>query len=445
MKRLLKKYGIYLLLFIFIFLVYELFCYPITDGDPITLYGFSSALIKGEVLYRDFNLITTPFYILYSSLGLLIYNNYVMFLLEQTLLVTVMFYLLFKLYNKKAISILAVMSIFFFNSIRPTYNLMIFFLLILLLFLEEKHPNKDCLIGFCIGLTILTKQSVGIFFILPSIIIYLKDYHKLLKRFIGLIIPCSIFVVYLVVNKTLFRFIDLCFLGLFDFSKNNSHYFNIWFFLSIIVFIISLVVTTKNHKKISNYYLLCSFSLMIPLFDMFHFSIYFLTLIVILLPYLKINTKYLVFFSIIIITFFCTACFTFVYKRRPIFMKQKHFNYSLVLSEQYKEYKKDEQFINKYNNPIMIGDTFIKYKIINDKELDYFFIINYGNHGLNGTRKMFKEVDNIHQRFFIIDMTGYNYVDQNNYYQLNKELIKYIISSSNFVSSNNNLNVYYKE
>lgn len=62
---------------------------------------------------------------------------------------------------------------------------MALFMLVILLYLEKKYPDKDYLIGFVIGCAVLSKHTVGAFFILPSIIYYFRDIKKLLRRAIG--------------------------------------------------------------------------------------------------------------------------------------------------------------------------------------------------------------------------------------------------------------------
>ena len=72
-------------------------------------------------------------------------------------------------------------------------------MMIVLILLEDKYKDKDYLIGVVIALAILSKQTVGVLLIIPSLVYYFKDKKKLLKRFIGLLIPSIIFVIYLFV------------------------------------------------------------------------------------------------------------------------------------------------------------------------------------------------------------------------------------------------------
>ena len=90
-KKFFKNYGRYIFIFILVFLIYEWFGYGITYGVPIANYGFSYAIKNGQIPYLDFNTISTPLYAFIMSIGLHVFDNYLMFVIEQSLLVTVMF------------------------------------------------------------------------------------------------------------------------------------------------------------------------------------------------------------------------------------------------------------------------------------------------------------------------------------------------------------------
>lgn len=70
----------------------------------------------------------------------------------------------------------------------------------------------------------------------------------MLRRLAGVICPCIIFLIYLLWNKALYSFIALSFLGLLDFSSDNGRPFSIYFFLSIILFMIQIIIAIKNRN-----------------------------------------------------------------------------------------------------------------------------------------------------------------------------------------------------
>ena len=62
-KSILKYLGIYL----FVCICYIYIFYFLKFGDSLTFYSFSHALKNGQVIYNDFNIITTPLYVIFMS------------------------------------------------------------------------------------------------------------------------------------------------------------------------------------------------------------------------------------------------------------------------------------------------------------------------------------------------------------------------------------------
>ena len=196
--------------FIFTLLIYMFLGFYINNGDPTASYGFSHAIVKGEVPYRDFNTISTPLYAFYCSIFLLIYDDFLMFLIAQSILVTIMFYFLFKTYGNKAWIVLLAMVILKFMGFNATYNFCCLTMFSIIIYLEREHNDKDYLIGLFLGLAFLSKQTIGGLLVLPTILYYFKTPKKILKRFIGWLFPCLILIIYLIFNNALFDFINLC-------------------------------------------------------------------------------------------------------------------------------------------------------------------------------------------------------------------------------------------
>ena len=97
-----KKVHLYCFLFLFFF-ISLIFIFTLSRGDTFVNYGFSYAIRLGEIPYKDFNMVITPFAPFLYSLGLFIYNDIVMFYIEQAIVLTVMFYILEKMLGSKVI------------------------------------------------------------------------------------------------------------------------------------------------------------------------------------------------------------------------------------------------------------------------------------------------------------------------------------------------------
>lgn len=439
MKKIVKNIIIYIIFFLILWLI----GFNHNYGDPLANYGFSYAIAKGEIPYRDFNIISTPLFAFFGAIGLLIYNNYLVFLLEQALLLTIAISLLEKIYDYKIFFLLIITSIFQFSNIIPTYNFFCLFLLILIIYLEKKHSNKDYLIGFLIGLTILTKHTIGIFFIIPSLVFYHKNKKKIIKRIISALLPCLIFIVYLFINHAFFEFIDLSILGLFNFAVKN-HTFNFLSLILLLFFLFSIFLLTKHKKEITNYYLFFTFLFAIPIIDLTHLSLYILCLGIMLLPYLKLSPKNLKLLSISITMPIIIFTFLSWLKYNLVFTKKiNHFEYNISTKYYYEENLKKFNYISNYKNAKYISYSSMFYDISSNNKIDYFDVLLNGNYGIKESQIIINKIKKMHQQFFVINMTDYK--NKYAYSQFSKEIAKYIIDNCKKIDSKYDLVVYYKE
>ena len=115
------------------FCIVEFFGFSNTYGDSVNNYMFSHAIVMGEIPYLDFNMVSTPLYAFIMSLGLFLWDNYLMFALEQSLLLTIAFYLLYEVYGKKSYIALLSVCLFAFFAFNATYNFLALFFLIFLI------------------------------------------------------------------------------------------------------------------------------------------------------------------------------------------------------------------------------------------------------------------------------------------------------------------------
>ena len=226
-----KKKIFYILLFL-LFLVWSLLLQPL-NLDEIWNYGFAHNIYSGLIPYKDFNMVLTPFYPFLMSLPFHIFgSNMLVFHIENAIILTILVYLITKLISKNYF-IIGLFLFFPLSITFPSYNVFLFFLLVCILCLE-KYQKSDYLIGFLLALSVLTKQSVGLFLLLPSLF-YLTKKDKLLKRIVGFIIPITIFILTLLLTHSfssfflfLYFFFFRCFFYYFS-CKNNGCFFCLYF------------------------------------------------------------------------------------------------------------------------------------------------------------------------------------------------------------------------
>ena len=138
MKKYLKNICIFLLVFIASFLAIHILGFANGYGDPINSYGFAKAISMGQIPYLEFNTISTPLYAMYQSLFLHIYDDFIMINISQALVTAASIILIYKLFGKKSLLLLLIVSIFQFRNMIPTYNSFSLFFVILLMYMEKK-------------------------------------------------------------------------------------------------------------------------------------------------------------------------------------------------------------------------------------------------------------------------------------------------------------------
>ena len=209
--------------FILVFLGLSIFFFGINyfnvvNDDLIWNYGFCSNFAKGMTMYKEYNMVITPLYpAVFGILMKLLGNNMLVFYILNSFVPAAVMMFVHKM-NKNAF--IPTMLLLSFVSV-PNYNLLCILFLFVLLWLEKEKKN-DYIIGLVLGLTFLTKSSVGLFMCLPTLFYLKKDIKKVFKRVSGFLIPNILVIIWFLLNGSLSYYVDYCFLGLFDFAKGNT-------------------------------------------------------------------------------------------------------------------------------------------------------------------------------------------------------------------------------
>ena len=128
-----------------------------------------------------------------------------------------------------------------------TFKLLLLLILVIVNILDKEFKYKDYIIGLLVGIMFLTKQHIGLCLFIPLIFCSKNK----LKSFIGMSIPITLLLCYLLFNNSFNDFINYAFLGIFDFGENNS----IWLFFPIelivccIIFYKLIKIYQRNKKR----------------------------------------------------------------------------------------------------------------------------------------------------------------------------------------------------
>ena len=382
-----KKYKtliIFTLLFIFTFFVNF---YAVSNNDLIWNYGFCYNVAKGLKMYKDFNMVITPLFpTIFGLLMKLFGNNTIIFFLFNTLVPLTIYYIVYKYYKKAFIETIILIT---FISI-PNYNLLCMMFLFLLFILEDKNKN-DYLIGIILGLVFLTKSPMGILTL--ASLYYIKDIKKIIKRFIGFMIPNIIYIIYFYINNTLLDYINYAFGSLFDFAtKNVRSGVGILMFIASIILIIYLY---KKKKDIKLIYILLFQIMSYPIFNGLHllYSAIPLTFYILLNIDNKIYIKYKKYLVIVLI---CPIMSTIL---QNVFINMEYgtnaLKYKRVESKYLDDSKILKEHINNFNNTYFIMYEAYYNKLLLNLDINKYDVMLSGNLGYNGEEETIKYFDKL--------------------------------------------------
>lgn len=432
-----KTYIPYVFIFFF-FLFWNLIVCPV-NLDEIWNYGFSHNIYRGIIPYLEFNMVITPLFPFIMSLPFHLFgSSMLVFHIEWAIILTVMFYIIHDYLKEKSYFFLVFM-IFPLSILFPSYNLFLFFLFFLLIKCEDAQAN-DYLIGFILACFILTKQTVGVMMLLPTLYYWRKP-KKILKRFIGCVIPGLLFIIYLLLTNSIMEFFDLCFFGLFDFFDSNHGGFNIYFVLFLLLLVNVIYFIIKDKKNIKNYYLLSFFSILIPLFDLYHFQIAFLAFLFILLEKKHVNLYLNIpLFSIGILIGLTTISLWYRKDDKIIYPNNiKHFEYR-YLNQKYISFSNQiDALIDKYQDReiIFLSADGYYFRIINDMDIGYLDLINTGNWGYHGSLKLMEAIKNKKDCLFFVDKS-----ELGSNKQTDQEVLKYVINNGEVLEVEGSYYIY---
>lgn len=434
----------YIILFFSIFIItfiYSFFFYAIS-GDEIWNYGFAYNISKGLIMYKDFNMVITPLYPLLASLFINLFGNYLysMYIFNSIICAAIVC-LIYKKIKFKSFIIFPI----FLNFIQLGYNLFALILTVLILCLcDSNNKYKDILISLLVSFVFLTKQNIGFVYLVP-LIFYSKNFKSFLKRVISFLIPILFLIVYLYKNNAMYSFIDYCFLGLFDFGKNNLIWYLLPLWIPCVLYLLFRLFKSKFRDE-ECFYVLCFHVITYPLFDLYHFVIPFsLFLYYVLKRVSLINIKQILYFGLSIYSLFFLTISTFtefVYEA-----DNKSFLYGRIIGSFVREgISSIEEYIssnsslydNDYNNLYIFVDIAYLIKLDMDIQINKYDLINNGNMGYKGEYKIINELEDrctTNKCMFILSKT-----DAGN--QLNEDILNYVKDNYNYIDSVNIFDIY---
>lgn len=511
---------------------------PIYNLDEIWNYNFAHEIVRGLIPYKDINMVITPLFpYLIAGLLKIFGDELIVFRVIEALLMTSIFFITYKILSKiqgkKLYSIISVLLIIelYKDYIALDYNFLCLFFVLIIILIEinqiDKNNNDtilnkktdksnsdvalnkqvgpsnekiildkkiEILIGVLAALTICTKQTIGIFISLVSMIepflINCNNNNRKsalkrsLLRLLGIISVCILFAICLILTKSFNDFINYAVLGIKTFNNylgyenvlGSEHFyirliaaiFPVYFVVSTVFLIILRIDLIKNKVEVVKYKniilkMICLkvmgdglLIIIYPISDEQHFLIGIYVLIIEFLAIIgcllnKEKIKYCI--TTIEIIFICLLVYNLTgmtkinfetYIKSNKITELKHYHFIPSYNQNEMPIKLLSDFIIKneqkgYNVKIVDSMAAI-FKIPIDSYDKNYDLPQVGNIGKDGEDGLIKEIENSHNTMYLILDDEYS----QNWQALNKT-INYIKENCEEKGKIAFYKVYYKK
>lgn len=463
LKQFIIKYDELFFILIFFISIFGITIYIKTvPEDEVWNFQNIYKMYNGYKIYVDANVITTP---LFHLIGVIIFKlfgaNFFVFRLYNFFICLFLYLGIFKIFKSLKINKLysftfAVIIILLTNKIiyaAPNYNtLVITFVIYSLLIIinREKYKNFILYESIIIFLIIMTKQNVGIFYLMGYIIytiIESKQFKNTIKILIQVIIFLCIYVFILFKLDILKGFINYCFLGIEEFGQNNiiirANWTLILIFISLINSLLMLFIKYKNKfydNEISNIKTIACFSypmllISYPLFNNVHINIA-LVLQYILLIYMcyllfkdiKIEKKFVNSFVVTLILILTIQSIRYMYQYFNKVFESKYKYKDVYFGTLFDEDLENKiEKVTKYiaesdKEVIVLSPDAALYMIPLKRSNSEMDLILLGNLGKDGENNIIEKVSKLENKIILINKEKLSY-------QESDKLREYVINN----------------
>lgn len=506
--NILTQFSIFTLSLV-VFLVARL-ANPATDLDEVWNYNTANASAMGLIPYKQVSMITTPLLPMINSIFLKVVFNGIMtyrVLMGIVFALIVLFiYLIIKeLSSKKLLSYICAFFIgtLLIKKFLLDYNYLFLLISLVIAFLEIRdikknenfNFNHNLCVGFLTGLAFLTKQTIGvllIFVMIFEVFIYMKKsgfnlkFDKFIKligvRIFGMMVPITMFLIYLGVNGAFNDFINYAIKGVREFSNNVPYYrlfdsndivvsiisrlFIIVYIPLFITFILESIKNKKLKDELINIYVLafCSIpviAIIYPISDDFHLmvaSVFALIIIAYLLilvlkkidSFIKIDVFYKkllligILFIIVLISFKNIIIERNINVKENVLVPFKHYEGIYVPEYLSKRISDVTDKVRAYSNSgresIIVDAEAAIYDIVLNRYKKNYDMLLIGNIGENGVEKIINEIKDSHNVYYFLKNPQYALN-----WQLPEDIVDYIRNNLKYHETVSVFDVYYKD
>ena len=483
---------------------------PATDLDEIWNYNTANAFAMGLIPYKQVSMITTPLLPMVNSIFLkIVFNGIITYRVLMgivfALIVLFIYLIIRELSSKKLLSYICAFFIgtLLINKFLLDYNYLFLLIVLMIAFLEVRdlkknenfNFNHNLCVGLLTGLAFLTKQTIGLLLIIVvifEVFIYMKKtgfdlkitkFIKLIGvRIFGMMVPITMFLIYLGVNGAFNDFINYAIKGVKEFSNSIPYYrlfdsndkvvsiisrlFIIVYIPLFITFILECIKNKKMKDELMNIYILaiCSIpviAIIYPISDDFHLivaSVFALIVVAYLLIFLlneidkfvKIDAFYKkllligLLFIIILISFKNLIIERNINVKENVLVPFKHYEGIYVpkyLSNRISDVTdKVRSYSNSGRESIIIDAEASIYDIVLNRYKKNYDMLLIGNIGERGVEKIINEIKESHNVYYFVKNPQYALN-----WQLPEDIVDYIRNNLKYHETVSVFDVYYKD
>lgn len=446
-------------------------------------------MYNGYEIYKEFNVIITPLFFWCAEFIFHLFGaNLVIFRLSHCVLMTIYYLLIYKLLKKleipKLISLLVNLGfislgftgLISFPLIRTGFNYnqmaMLFVILGIYLLTNKRFQKNYILQAILTVLAFLTKQTVGIYYIIANIIYLIvsnnskeEKIKKGIQYIIFMILGIFLFLLILFCNDILYNFFDYTFGGILEFAdKNVAFEFKSLAYLvaiTILNIVASVLVIKKKcftNEQEENIKRLLIFSIVFafvayPIFNQFH-VILVMSFSVINLVYIiynlfkdfkeKICKIAIVINCICIIGLIAYSGYNLLEWKNTIESEEYPYSWEepffggIITKEEYEKNETVIQYIKENEkNVIILSDKAALYMVPLKRNNGDFDLPLKGNFGSQGEDGLIEKINNMENTQFLI----YN-GDEERVYQEVEKSIEYVKNTMEYVGKIDCFDIY---
>lgn len=274
--------------------------------DTIWSFHAVQKVANGYTMYTEINTVLTPIFFWMGSFFVKIFGNTISSLhifsgVIGGAFAAIMYNivrLVAKDNNKSILFLTCCMFLlkYIYSIGEPNYNILALLWWFGAIYLEIKNAKqktensnifRNIAIGILVGLTIFTKQSIGVpAFISIMLIAFLKkkldnkeDTSKeILSKILGILLVVLGMLIYFIFSNSFYTFVDYCIGGLLDFGSNNiAVSFSAEWFVIIFFIVLGLILSIDKEKDkvlmILTIFQICICTLLFPNSNSYHMDL----------------------------------------------------------------------------------------------------------------------------------------------------------------------------